>query len=126
MPLSILVTRPFVFDALVNSFVSKFLSNFQLFPKFLPKITWGRKYWYFSVKTTQNNFLFLQIIKAVRKWKTLMRNIFFIYQDLIFFSHIIPFNVVWVSQNKKVFPIVFKTDMIDPDSHVWKNVINWM
>ena len=31
-----------------------------------------------------------------------------------------------MSQHKKIFPIVFKTNVIDPDSHVRKDVINWM
>ncbi len=55
-----------------------------------------------------------------------MWNVFFIDQNFIFLSYFIPFNVVWMSEDKEIFSIVLKTDMIDPNSHVWQNVINWL
>jgi hypothetical protein len=55
-----------------------------------------------------------------------MWDVFLIDQDFIFLSNFIPFDVVWMSEDKEIFSIVLKTYMIDPNSHVWQNVINWL
>ena len=121
-----MLTRPLLFKTFDSSLVSRFLSNFQLFPNFINKITQLRKYWNFSIESTQYHLLFLRIEKTICERKAFRYDILFICKYLLFFSYIKPLYVIWVCYYQQVFAIILETHMINPYFHIGKDEINRM